>query len=63
MPPISLHNFVSFNTISNILRYVYEKPPCNNSECGRRGTQLPCTKHGHGRIIATTALHSKLKIT
>ena len=24
----------SFNNISNILRYLYEKPPCNNKKCG-----------------------------
>ena len=27
---------LSFNNISNILRYVYEKPPYNNRKCGTR---------------------------
>ena len=32
--PISSQNFISFNNISNILRYVYEKPPHNKRKCG-----------------------------
>ena len=28
--PISVHNFIRFNNICNILRYLYEKPPHNN---------------------------------
>ena len=28
--PISPRNFIGFNNISNILRYLYEKPPHNN---------------------------------
>ena len=34
--PISSHTSISFNNISNILRYVYEKPPYNKKKCGRR---------------------------
>ena len=26
---------ISFNKISNLLRYLYEKPPYNNRKCGR----------------------------
>ena len=29
-PPISLHKCISFNNISNMLCYLYEKPPQNN---------------------------------
>ena len=32
--PVVSHNFVSFNNISNMLRYLYEKPPHNNRKCG-----------------------------
>ena len=32
--PISPQKFISFNNIPNIVRYVYEKPPCNNRKCG-----------------------------
>ena len=32
--PISSHNFISFNNIANILRYLYEKPPHNSRKCG-----------------------------
>ena len=32
--PISSHNFSQFNNISNMLRYLYEKPPHNNRKCG-----------------------------
>ena len=31
---ISSHNFISFNNIANILRYLYEKPPHNSRKCG-----------------------------
>ena len=33
---------ISFNNISNIIRYLYEKPPHNNRKCGQRyGTPAP----------------------
>ena len=32
--PFSSHNFSSLSNISNILRYLYEKPPHNNRKCG-----------------------------
>ena len=34
--PISLHKFIRFNNISDILRYLYEKAPHNNGEWGCR---------------------------
>ena len=45
--PFNSHNFTSFNTTSNIVRYFYEKPPYNNMECGCMlyGVQ-PCSKKG-----------------
>ena len=36
--PNSSHNFISFNSISNILRYFNEKPPHNNMKCCSRST-------------------------
>ena len=33
--PISSHTFISFNNISNIPRYLYEKRPHDNIKCGR----------------------------
>ena len=32
--PISSRNFINFNKISNIVRYLYGKPPYNNRKCG-----------------------------
>ena len=32
--PIISRNLISFNHISYVLRYVYEKPPHNNRKCG-----------------------------
>ena len=37
--PICQHNFNSVNNISNILRYLYEKPPQNIRQCGWYGGQ------------------------
>ena len=37
-PAIRSHSFISFNNISNIVRYFYEKPPYNNMKC--------CYMHG-----------------
>ena len=34
--PIRAHTFIRLNNISNMLRYVYEKPPHNNRKCGWR---------------------------
>ena len=32
--PIRSHNFIRFNNIPNMLRYLYEKPPYTNRKCG-----------------------------
>ena len=41
--PIILHNFVCFNIIPNILRYLYAKPRCNN-----KGMWLQAPHHRAG---------------
>ena len=34
LAPDGTHNPVSFSYVSNVLRYFYETPPCNNRTCG-----------------------------
>ena len=45
---VSLHNFISFNNLSNRLRYFNEKPPHNNRKCG---SAKACIARGH--VFAT----------
>ena len=52
--PITLHNFIIFNNISNILRYFCEKPSHNNRKgCSAVGRTRNC-KHEARHIIPNT---------
>ena len=50
--PISSHNCISYryNNISNILRYLYEKPPYNNRECGLQRGQTAAVDCHHSFV-------------
>ena len=58
--PIRFHNFASFNNISNILRYLYGKPPHNIRKCGwRLSYLLDCDLSGVTFVVALRdLLHS-----
>ena len=52
--PVGSRNFIRFNNISNIVRYLYEKPSHNNRKCGCRwhtglsDQDWPCPYMLHG---------------
>ena len=54
--PLRSHNFIGFNTVSNILRYLYGKPPHDNRKCGCR-----CVHSNEcGRFVAPYAAPAAL---
>ena len=58
---ITSHNFISCNNISNILRYLYDKPPYNNRKCGRLRFRPFCSyviRMAHHTFGTILLLHS-----